>query len=373
MADVTVPLLGRQARVVSAFPNHGQASLTHSGAYVLYSIGHQNPNLLLGFYGNLPVPALVAVGGAQTGVLALPSLTLKASGTVTFLGQVTGSFPVPTLVASGVSVQLGKAQLVYSGNYSLVAQGGATARLTLPHVRGQLLAHGITGSSAGTGSAAGGMQLPSLTLVASGSAHAVGRLVATLPALQFVPSGTMRGGSTYLPRLTLRATGGPAVTVEYEAYSVSLFSDQQGDAQAYVTHYTNYPFEQIVRYGTKYFGVAKTGLFELTGDLFDDQPIIAFLRTGETDDGSRMVKRPTSLYVAGRLGGDFVAAVTPSELKDYGYHYHTFDKTGARNYRVLFGKGLRARYLAYTFTNLNGEAFDLDEITPEVAELRRTA
>lgn len=367
MADFFGILSGLQVQVSSAFPNKGQSVLRHSGAYYLYAVAYQLPDLVLGVSGELPVPVLHAVGGAQTKKMVLPSLEFTASGTVTQLGRTAANLPALTLTASGTVTQQGRAELFYSGTYLLRTCSGAVAQATLPQVRGSLVAHGLSGKVGGVGA-----PLPSLTLTAGGKQHAVGKLAVTLPALRFVPSGTLRE-SVYLPRFTLFAVGRPSAVSQYEAYSVSLLSDQREQEQAYVTHYTDYPFEQIVRFGTKYFGVAKTGLFELTGDRFDTEPIIAFIRTGETDYGSRQVKRPVSLYIAGRLRGDFVAAVTPAELKDYDYHYHTFDKTGARNYRVLFGKGLRARYLAYTFTNLNGEAFDLDEITPEVAELRRTA
>lgn len=370
MIDVTVPLLGNSVRVISAFPNYGTANLVYTGQLVLYAIAYQNSNLKLGVYGELPVPVLRAVGGAQTKKLKLPSLTITASGTTTVIGAVAAVLPSLTFIASGTVTQTGEAQLVYSGDYSLIAQGGAIAKMQLSNFRAQLIARGSAGSVGSVST--GGIYLPSLQLVASGTKYGTGKLIANLPSFKFAPSGAMRAG-VHFPSLTLYARGGSAVTAAYEAYSVSLFRENAGEEKAYVTHYTDYPFEQIIRFGLKYFGVSKDGLFELTGDRFDDRPIIAFIRTGETDGGIRQVKRPISLYVAGRLGGDFVAAVTPSELKDYEYHYHTFDKTGARNYRVLFGKGLRARYLAYTFTNPNGEAFDLDEITPEVAELRRTA
>jgi hypothetical protein len=162
------------------------------------------------------------------------------------------------------------------------------------------------------------------------------------------------------------------VAVTYEAYSVSLIKDDKGE-QAHTTHYTSYPFDRIVRFGSKYYGVATDGLFELTGDLFDDVPIVAVVRTGETDFKVREMKRPISMYVAGRVGGDFSVAVTSAETKEYAYTLRPVNKTGARNYRVLFGKGIKARYLSYTLTNTRGEDFDFDELTPEVAVLRRTA
>jgi hypothetical protein len=119
--------------------------------------------------------------------------------------------------------------------------------------------------------------------------------------------------------------------------------------------------------------VAADGLFELGGNTFDGTPIVAVVQTAPTDFKSRELKRPFSLYMGGRVGADFRVSVVSAEIDVDSYVYRPVDKTGARNYRVLFGKGIRARYLAYVFTNIDGGDFELDDFTPEIAVLRRTA
>ena len=359
MTNATAALAGKSLVVSKGTPGTnvtGRYAVTYDGVYRLDATGYEITQVL-GFAGVLSGYTGSAYGGAQ-GAMTLPLATLSAHGFVNISGVLSESLPLPTLSAHGLVNQAGAARLTLVDPYVLVGKSGAIVRGTLS--RPTLSAHGITGATSSfTGVA------PSPTLTASGTQGNVGRLTATLPALRVASSGVLR--ATF-PRFTLYAVGSSGAAVTYEAYSVSLLEEDVA-----VTHYTAYPFDQIVRFGSKYYGVATDGLFELTGDLFDTVPIVAVIRTGETDFKSREVKRPISMYVAGRVGGDFSVAVTPAEVKTYTYAYHPVVKTGARNYRVMFGKGMRARYLSYAFSNTRGEDFDIDEFTPEVAVLRRTA
>ena len=359
MADATAALAGKSLVISQgALGNNvtGRCAVTHGGVYRLNAIGYEI-SYVLGFNGVLSGYSLSASGGAQ-GAMTLPLPTLSAHGYVNISGVLAESLPLPTLSAHGLVNQAGVAALTLIGPYVLVAKSGAVGGGTLS--RPTLSAHGITGATSSFAGVA-----PSPTLTASGTQCNVGTLNAVLPALKVGSSGVLR--ATF-PRFTLYAVGSSGAAVTYEAYSVSLLEETTA-----VTHYTNYPFDRIVRFGSKYYGVATDGLFELTGDLFDDVPIVAVVRTGETDFKAREVKRPISMYVAGRVGGDFSVAVTSAEIKEYAYTYRPVLKTGARNYRVMFGKGIRARYLSYAFSNTQGEDFDIDELTPEVDVLRRTA
>jgi hypothetical protein len=168
------------------------------------------------------------------------------------------------------------------------------------------------------------------------------------------------------------ATGG-SQSVVYEAYSITLEDGRDG-LEAYTTHYTNYPFDRIVRFNGKYYGVAADGLFELNGDTFNGAPIVSVVETAPTDFKQRTMKRPVSLYLSGRLSADVKVSVTSAEEDTNRYTYKPVVKTGSRTHRVLFGKGVRARYIAYALTNTDGGDFELDDITPEIVVMeRRTA
>jgi hypothetical protein len=364
MADATVALTGKSLVVGRGglwFNITGRAVLAHGGVYRLYAMGYARPDQILGFHGQLSGYSLTALGGAQAR-MELPALTGTGTGLTRLIGRLDAKLPVCTLSITGTVTRVGRANLTLKAPYTLVAYGGATGAGTLPSAT--LSAHGLTGVVGGVD-----RPLPRLTLVASGTIQNFGSLDATLPTLQSAGSGVLR---SYLPRLTLYAISSSGAAVAYEAYSISLIKDDKGD-MACTTRYTTYPFNRIVRFGAKYYGVATDGLYELSGDTFDAAPIVAVVRTGETDFKAREMKRPISLYLAGRVGGDFSVSVNAAEVKDYTYAYHPVNKTGARNYRVFFGKGIRARYLSYAFTNSRGEDFEFDELTPEVAVLRRTA
>lgn len=361
-------------------PISGSATLTLGSSSLAAFGGAVIESAVTSQYG---LYAVGYVGGESQG--ANLKLSTRYSFSAYGGGQSETTLTVPTLVTTGSSDLVARAILVLSG-YSLISSGttDAYARAAIVH-HGQYTLTGTFGGEAtnavsrysitatGTGDAYARARLtsPHFLLTASGVTDNHGSVVGTLPTLQVAGSGVV---IATLPRgyVTIHGVTQGAVTVEYEAYSFSLV-ESKGTTQALPTHYTNFPFEQIVRFGNKYFGVAADGLYELGGDTFNGAPIVAVVQTAPTDFKSRELKRPFSLYMGGRVGADFRASVVSAEVDTDSYVYRPVDKTGARNYRVLFGKGIRARYLAYAFTNIDGGDFELDDVTPEIAVLRRTA
>jgi hypothetical protein len=327
--------------------------------YGLYSLGYAEYDTK-GFFGELSGYSFYAQGGGQY-YKTLPKLTMSASGEASQLGSA-------VLALSGYSATITGTTDAYARldkalpKLTLVARSGGHVVGTGPT---------LVFSGSGMTDAMGRLTkvLPKLTLVSSGTVDNHGSVVGILPSREIAPSGVLRGT---LPRATILIIGSQALAA-YEAYSFTILKDSKGVETARATHYTNYPFDRIVRFGNKHYGVAVDGLFELAGDTFDGDPIVATVETAPTDFGARELKRPFSLYIGGRVGADFVVSVKSAEVKQNSYVYRPFDKTGARNYRTLFGKGIRERYLAYAFTNTDGGDFELDDITPEVAVQRRTA
>lgn len=54
-----------------------------------------------------------------------------------------------------------------------------------------------------------------------------------------------------------------------------------------VTEYKNFAFENVLRFGDRFFGVQNDGIYELTGDTDNGEPIIAKVRTFYTDSPAR--------------------------------------------------------------------------------------
>jgi hypothetical protein len=354
--DVVLALSGYSALITCGT----KVELEPVDRYGLYALGYAEYDTK-GFFGELSGYSLIIWGGGQ-GTWTLPKLTMSASGTAAQLGSATLALSGYSSTITGTTDAYGRLQQALP-KLTLVARSGGQVIVT-----GPTLVYSGSGKTDALGQLT--KTLPNLRLVASGTVDNYGSVVGTLPGLEIAPSGVMRGG--LLPRATILIVGGQALAV-YEAYNFTILSDSKGKETAQTTHYTNYPFDRIVRFGNTYYGVAATGLFALTGDTFDGTPIVSVVETAPTDFGARELKRPFSLYMGGRVGADFRATVVSAEIGRNSYNYRPMDKTGARNYRVFLGKGIRARYLAYAFTNIDGGDFELDDITPEVAVQRRTA
>lgn len=342
------------------FCSYGQGA-NRGHMYDLLAIGYTGvANTMVATHGG--AYTFTGTGSAKAEFSYVGAYTLSASGTLAILGTLQRILPRLTGLASGTFTEEGRVATRLPKLQVTSAVGGAQARTTGP--RFTVVA---SGTVAGLGRLT--KTLPKLTLVASGTVSILGRLDAVLPTLQAIPSGRL---SANLPRLSLWAHGHAPVAVTYEGYSVVLMPTDQGEVPA-VTRYTNYPFNRIVRFGNKYYGVGDDGLFELEGSKFDTAPIVSVVTTGETDAGTSQLKRPVSLYIGGRMGVDMDVSVTASESPTYTYTYQADVYWVAGNQRALFGKGIRARYLSYTFTNTAGTDFELDELRPEIDVLRRTA
>lgn len=304
--------------------------------------------------------ATILCGGTAIGTIPLP--TLSTSGTVTALATAELAVSGYTLDCTGTTDIQGQANVALNGAFSHTILGGGRATLTGPSI-----SHTASATTDGLGQVR--LTAPSFRLTSTGSTDNHGQVIGILPTLKVGSSGVVIGT---LPRATISISGGQ-ISVTYEAFSFTFMEDKDGERAVLATHYTTFPFDRIVRFGNTHYGVAADGLYELGGDTFDGAPIVANVQTAPTDFKSRELKRPFSLYMSGRLGADFRVSVVGAEVDTQTHSYRPVDKTGARNYRSLFGRGMRARYLAYAFTNTDGGDFELDDITPEVVVLRRTA
>jgi hypothetical protein len=338
----------------------GRSTLTYTGPYLFFANGHRSDEVF-GVDVELSGYLFSAMGGGYARG-TLPKATVAAIGLNDVIARASLVVSGCTLNSAGTTDAIGRVEVQYGGKYAVAAYGGANAALVLSGYTAE-----GTGTLGRSGRFTGTMPLPTLT--ATGYSDNIGSVVGTLPTLVVGGAGVVIGT---LPRATISITGG-TVSVEYEAYCFALIDGERTGMQAFATHYTTFPFDRIVRFGDKHYGVAADGLYELGTDDFNGVPIVSVFKTHPTDFKARELKRPVSLYFGGRVGADFRVSVIDSETDANAYNYRPVDKTGARNYRVLFGKGIRARYLAYAFTNTNGGDFKLDDVTPEVVVLRRTA
>jgi hypothetical protein len=210
-----------------------------------------------------------------------------------------------------------------------------------------------------------------LTFVGSGHWDNFGGAIGVLPKLMGVPSGRGKG---LLPMLTLVALGHWDSTVAYEAYSFTfLKGDPQAAPALAPTHYTNYPFDFIVRWQGHYYGIGQDGIYLLEGSTFDDEPIVAAVKTHISAWGHPTRKRARAIYLTGTVGDDMAFVTSSDEIATASVSYDGEPvKPGARPHRYKLARGLRGTYLAFQFSNTRGLAFRVSKIAPETEVLRNT-
>jgi hypothetical protein len=334
-----------------------------SGGYVVISIADATLPALTGSASGtlqpaegaavvLPALGVSAYSGAQS-ELTLPMITPVVTGTVPSIARVDVTLPALLGASSGtvggIAFVSGMLPAVTGASY-----GGGQAAGTLPALTG----YGV-GTIGGIAEASG--LLPALVATAEIVSEAFARVDVTLPALTAAPSGQ---AWITLPALTAHALGSDVVAVTYEAYAINLTTGA-------VSHYTNYPFDNILRFGSKYYGVKADGVFEIGGSLDLTVPIDAHIKTFQTDFGVKNYKRLPYVYASGRSDGGVTIGVTPDEGVTYEYDSYWGEVPGTANHRATVGKAIRGVYYSLDISNIDGSSLELDEISAEVAPTQR--
>lgn len=302
-----------------------------------------SPSVLDGITGVLPaLQGSIFGGGAVAGTL--PSLQASLSGDVPLLVVIAGTLPALQAsidVTTGADAQIAGTLPALTGSI----YGGAALAGTLPSLTASF------STFVGTNAAIAGT-LPVLTASVAITSETHGQIAGTLPALTAAPPGAMW---VTLPALTAYISASADVTVTYEAYAINL-------ATGAVTHYTNYPFDNILRFGDKYYGVAPTGLFEIGGSLDLTTAIDARVKTFSTQLGSSKMKRVPYVYSSGRSDGGVSVGVIADEGTTYSYESDWGEVAGSTNHRTQVGKGIRGVYYAFDVSNISGSSLELDSL-----------
>lgn len=303
----------------------------------------------------LPAGVLaVQFGGSAR--LTSPMPTLAVGMTIPAVGRGAMTLPSARLWANGTSGGLGSGFLTITGTPTVVGSSGAQGDMRL--------LSGAVVSGAGKGGAVGGgsMQLPGrYVLRADGVVRAKINWTLTAPALQLAPTGQ---AWLVAPSLRLFAAGGQVVAVEREAYAINLTTGA-------VTHYTNYPFDNVLRFGDRFFGVKADGVFELVGETDDGVAIDATVKTFQTDFGTTNFKRVASVYLTGRMPNGALVSVQADEGDTYEYVAHETRLPGTQTTRAVVGRGIKGTYYAFTIENVDGGAFELDHAEVMIDKLTR--
>ena len=408
-ADIVLPQFGVDAclgaTIALLWPsptldaNGGAEAVFSLPALTLDAVAHDSTgeNAL-----DITLPALTAAANCGASVeVELPMFALDASMTSTALIEVDAALPMLTLDAHGVgSPYIIKADIdlpiftvdgyfgtevdsdlpMITVDASLTVGGVLSCAIDLPMLAieayfGVSLDVDMPSMTLDASMTAGSVltvdiSLPMFTLDAAGTRQNSGSIDITLPML--IPS-IFATADFSLPMLSLDAQITAVVTVSYEAYAVNLkHSPRSGDNMQPIdemTHYTNFPFTQIVRYKNSYYGVAEDGLYLLEGATDNGAPIPWSIKTGTTDFGTPTQKTVAAAYFSGRMGAASTVTHTAGEGTGINYNFTTPLGTPAKNYRQVLAKGVKARYHALGASGTG--VCELDGIEFDVRQLSR--
>lgn len=127
-----------------------------------------------------------------------------------------------------------------------------------------------------------------------------------------------------------------------------------------VSEYSNFDFQSI----TPTHAGAATGLFELVGDTDLDFPIVASVTTGKKLWASSLKKSLELMYFSIKGSGASTARIVGATTSSS----YTFPVRPCGQSRCRPGRGIRENYLAFGYSNTDGEHFQLDRIEVLVAE-----
>ena len=229
-----------------------------------------------------------------------------------------------------------------------------------------MLAASMAGATGSVGRLA--VTLPMITAELSGTAQAYAIIDAVLPMLVAGPYGRI---TAMLPMMQASLSGRTVIAVTYEAYAVNLKPKARYREELVneVTRYTNYPFNQVIRFQNQYLGIADNGVY-LIGGATDNAAAIPWAwKTALTDNKAPQLKRPVSAYFSGRVGQAATVTLYTGESGSNAYSYSTPRDATPQNYRQKFGLGVRTRY--YALGMAGTAALELDKINMEVAQLSR--
>lgn len=158
-----------------------------------------------------------------------------------------------------------------------------------------------------------------------------------------------------------RAEGG---TSEEEHTTYVINEDNE------TTRYEHWPFEGYASFKGVHFGCGPDGIYELTGDDDNGEPIAAMINFGKQSFGSSQLKRVPYVYASLASDGDLYMQVSYTDDNVYMYPARKVDEYNA-TVRFDLGRGIKANYLNFELYNENGSKFDLRNVWIYLTELSR--
>lgn len=343
-------------------------------------LGEGAANLLL-----LPVLTMdaagVPIGSFGSAALVLPRVDMTITGLVQNIGQAAINLPLlrllstddmnlrvalPTLTlsASGVVGAVGEANLIIP-SLSLTAQGFSTAfynaNVAVPLFT--ITAQGISGIL-GTAS----LILPKRSLLASGSAGGVGTVNIILPSLSLAGTGYGQisiAGAPRLPMLQLVASGYQSEIGNYRVWALNAHKGA-------LTEYTNFPFNSFTEFGSVILAAGASGIHVLdTSDNDNSVKIAAAIRWGNLAYGSSFNKRIPRAYLGARSNGYGKFKTVAQGQGERAYLLPSNGNFEIQQRRIPIGRGPKSTYWQFGYENVDGADFAINSLILLPEQLRR--
>ena len=363
--SASVTMSGTGEMVATASSNYGYATfpaLAGFGGYIIsYGSGYADfPALEAYAEGGLYVPTLTNYGYAT-----LPRMV--SSGILGTISYLDGSTEFPAMIAKGGEGEYGEGEVefpalvssgiydatpferkLYSFCYTLDAFGRRPVFVVVLDNSGQIV-DTITGSNIYISQLLASMQMTDTFTV-------IGSFLASLD-------------TSIITDDVFIATSGEAAALDNvvaldntaRVWVVNI------DTNA-ISQYDNYGYLSFYSYEGKNYGVAKDGVYELTGSTDNGIEIDTLIDFGKSDLGSIYKKRVTSAYLGISSSGKLSLTVEADgqtrtfEMKD--------SSTTMTKQRINMGSELSGYYWNLILTN-NSYNFDLENIMLEIMQLNR--
>lgn len=138
--------------------------------------------------------------------------------------------------------------------------------------------------------------------------------------------------------------------------------------------YDSFAFTGFASQKGRQFAAGPDGLYELTGNTDDGQPIEARVTTGLNDLGTPLLKTVDAAYVGYTADAALTLTATVGQADgEQSINYTLADTAAAMTQaRVKLGKGVKARYWQFALANQAGGDFTIEtlEVLPVVLERR---
>ena len=310
-----------------------------------------NISLPLSMSGTVVVPAVVDNWGAS---IEFPVFTLAAYGYDSCFGVMSpGSFPLFALTGVGIINEWGDGGVILP----LLSLSGA----------GRVELSGVSNFT-----------LPRLVVSAIGSINEFGSVAIVFPKLKITAvgiSGVMGTFSKSLPLFSLYASDVALVTGEvsfsfplFGLFGQGILSDAEYLTMVMnlrnraLTTYSSYNFNSLCRFNNVNFGANSTGIYNLDSGSTDEGVLIDWnFRIGYLDLEQKVKKKLTQAWISYKSDGDIVLTVIQPDGQEFEYSLEGINET-EEGVRIVFGRGLRSKYVALDIRNENGSTLDLDVI-----------